>query len=397
MDIAWEMYFLDVISLVKAGVEKDISSSVDGEEPTELQKKERRKALKSWSEEKHILDHGTPLRLLIRAVVTDPTQIINGLSGMDTIQISYDDVAKNLWVMYDKSTTGAMKVLAPAITRSSFSSIIIVAIRSLIKYKPSTSIISDAIYVQHLISRSMGLNKIHFLPWYPDVPSQGRPLRTPSWNCWAAVNMPANNGCGIQPQYLSGAEAALHASQVAVSRARDADPNADWEACRLPLHKLQTVLDRARLPLDFKLPLPLSGYVKDTYEYVLMKYDASNPVHKYALLIGIILANCLPGIFFPADTVETIKRAGADRSPDTLVDYCRTSLPWVEKENIKGVTDGRKHLVMFTVFIIALYDESSPLRQHMVASNTLGNPWTDKHSKSLSAYYIPLSALNSSI
>lgn len=122
------MYFLDIISLVKAGVEKDVSSSVDGEEPMELQKKEWRKALKSWSEEKHILDHGTPLRLLICVVVTDPTQIINGLPGMDTIQISYDDVAKNLWVMYDKSTTGAVKVLAPAITCSSFSSIIIVAI-----------------------------------------------------------------------------------------------------------------------------------------------------------------------------------------------------------------------------------------------------------------------------
>ena len=69
------------------------------------------------------------------------------------------------------------------------------------------SIVSNAIYVQHLISRSMGLNKIRFLLWYPDVPSQGRPLHTPRWNCWAVVNMPANNACGIQPQHLSSAEA----------------------------------------------------------------------------------------------------------------------------------------------------------------------------------------------
>ena len=159
------------------------------------------------------------------------------------------------------------------------------------------------------------------------------------------------------------------------------------------IHDQET--EQQYIPL-IKLPLPLSGYVKDTYEYILVKYDALNPVHKYTLLMGIILVNCLPRIFFPTDTVEMIKRASANQSPDALVDCCWTSLPRMEKENIKGVMDGRKHLVMFMVFIIALYDESSPLWQHMVASNTLGNPCTDKHSESLSAY-IPSSALNSSI
>ena len=58
-------------------------------------------------------------------------------------------------------------------------------------------------------------------------------------------------------------------------------------------------------------------------------------------------------------------------------------MPWVEHK-VKGVKDGRKHLPMFTIFIMALYDEENPLRVEMAKPlkvGALGELWTNKHSE----------------
>ena len=130
--------------------------------------------------------------------------------------------------------------------------------------------------------------------------------------------------------------------------------------------------------------MPLNNdYIGKMYKHCIGCYNSANLVHQYALLIGIVLSHCLPDIFFPATIQNYIKRAGADNSSSAIVNYCWMSVPWVEHK-VKGVKDGRKHLAMFTIFIMTLYDEESSLRVEMaklLKVGALGELWTNKHSE----------------
>ena len=379
MAITWGTMCQDVIQLVCTGVENSLSFPVGNGELVKEEKDRQMKLVGQWSKLTNILDHKEALNMLIHAVVTDLAQVINGLPGMDTMRVSYSDVAENLWTM----STGGPDTIAPAIAGGSFPAVIKVAIDHLHELKLPSKDLMDKTYIVEFLKLSMERSKICYLPWYP-ANIHGHLCHKPQYDYWAAVSKPEANGNVIHTHQLSGSESILCTSQIAENKAQDTDPNADWEACVLPLQKLPTVLSRLRLPLNFKLLMPLNNdYAGKTYKHCIGHYNSANLMHQYALLIGIVLSYCLPDIFFPATIQNDIKCMGADNSSSAIMNYCRKSVPWVEHK-VKGVKDGRKHLAMFTIFIIALYDEESPLRVEMAKPpkvGALGELWTNKHGE----------------
>ncbi len=68
-----------------------------------------------------------------------------------------------------------------------------------------------------------------------------------------------------------------------------------------------------------------------------------------------------------ADSKDDVRRIFAD-------------IDWISKSK-KGMADRAIFISMFTTFIIAIYEEDSPLRKHMDSAQRrgLGDVWTSKH------------------
>ena len=151
MAITWGTMCQDVIQLVCTSVENSLSFPVGNGELVKEEKDRQMKLVGQWSKLTNILDHKEALNMLIHAVVTDLAQVINGLPGMDTMRVSYSDVAENLWTM----STGGPDTIAPAIAGGSFPAVIKVAIDHLHELKLPSKDLMDKTYIVEFLKLSM--------------------------------------------------------------------------------------------------------------------------------------------------------------------------------------------------------------------------------------------------
>jgi hypothetical protein len=120
-------------------------------------------------------------------------------------------------------------------------------------------------------------------------------------------------------------------------------------------------------------------YVDDTYRWVKDNYNGTKPVHHLALLVGMIVASSLlPNLFIPTGLKTHFVHANSPDEVRRIFD----EMEWECKPK-KGMVERSVFVTMFTTFIIALYEEDSPLRKHMDAAQRsgLGEKWTKKHGQ----------------
>jgi hypothetical protein len=377
-EVAFVMYFRDVRQLVKAGVEMDMKRVVedsDSDDCSEQVKSQRKRNLKKWLKNGNgILDYEDDnYATLLRAVATTPHEIAKGLPGMEEQKMTTMAFATTLYNMVmDRHNHG---LEAPVLAKGTFYPALTVAIQHIRKRSTTRKQSAFAIEVLRLTTE---LLKIRFVPWKLPSSGRGHPNKVPVWNSWMSLGVA--NEVNEQRAILLRPEEALQ--RAALDAQRDAmarDVNVPWSAAAIQLTELLRYLDSPMLPSDWVIPQQSTDYVRETYEYVRGCYDRKKGVHRLALLVGIVMSRSLPNIFAPIDT-GTRYLGGTTTQAETRQAVQR--VPWISKAKTKGMKDGSIFMSMFMTFVIGLYETESPLRKYMKThQDSLGNPWTDKHSE----------------
>lgn len=376
-DIALAMFFTDVKALVKSGVERDMACEEEDEAYDRASvreaKKLRKTSLQKWhSQDTGLLDYGTDnYATLLRALTTDPQQITKGLPGSDRNILSPLELATILYSIASDSQSQGAK--APVLSKGVFLPSLKEAVRQIEKLAPQGK---ESKFTTLALKTCLDLNKVKFIPWKKHYEGAGRQSTAPVWDSWAVLSGKDTSSVANNVSFNMHEEI-YHAANAAQEEAMSQDPNASWTSGGLYLKDLPSVLIRTNLPDDWKIPESSSDYVLDTYNWATNSYDASKPVHQLALIVGILMSKALPNIHAPPEAAQKAVQSCTTRMQTR---EAIKGLPWVEKNKKKGSKETSIFVVMFTTFIMALYDRGSPLRKYMTANNnSLGPAWTEKH------------------
>lgn len=397
LEIAFQAFFHDTKKLVADGVNGDIARILAyAESPADLETarlnaRRRETALKSWLALDRPLDYGhsdstDAFRLLVNAVVADEGLISYGLPNFQEHSMAPSTLVDRL-LLASKSLPS--RPAAPIISNGSFLRVLPVALDAIVKLNH----FSDPTTIEQTVSQNLlhaiYTFKISFVPSHkPRSSSSGAPPQAAVFNSWANIGArdPRRRLLSLQP---ATAPSSSTASSVALNRALAFDTRADWTIATLSLSTLCSVLHKTSLPLDFSVPKKTSfEYVDETYNFVRDNYDGAKPLHHLALIISIVATSLLPSLFMPTDVDKSLFRRATSTEAIKEVYH---DIPWVSRDHRRGMIEKSIFVSMLTTFIIALYEDKSPLRLHMNQSSrqALGDQWTSKHCKAFPSLYSP--------
>ena len=392
LEIALKSLIDDTKQLVSDGVQADIEHCISKAATEELRQvavqrgKDRRKCLKQWLKLDRPLCYGqlddsAAYQILVEAVVADVDKISLGLPNLQLHSMPSMVLVSHLLDM--SSPRSPASPSAPVVTNGAFLPILREAHRRLLALSPATDPEAFRSWLSDLLRRALSYLHIRFVPSHlvrSHLP--GSPHRKPVFNSWAHLGAadPTPPTPLLPYQAFPQASSSRHAADVALGVALSNDSNADWAANGLTLATLRTVLRKTCLPADWKTPTTTGvAYVDNTYTWVTSNYDGSRPLHRLALLVSIIASQLLPRLFLPKTASKHLfERAN---SPEEVHRVYNT-LGWELRKGKKGVADKTLFVSMITTFTIALYEQGSPLYQHMNqpgGKKGLGDPWTKKH------------------
>ena len=380
----------DVRNFVSEGVRMDISTRIS-EAATRDEKvartkygEIREKNLKQWLAMDYPLSYGLLGELqtytfLLNAVMPSEDKLLPGLPNLTEHARTQSDFIN--FLIDVSAPSSRVSAAAPIIKGGAFFPVLKEATSHLLRIS-NDSDSNNRAFIHRFFLHAIDDLRIKFVPSHPARSGgAGAPSKNPIFDSWAQLGLPESRPSRQTLSHAQRPTAAQKASGMALERALETDSNAEWTLRGLTLTNLHTILRRTRLPSDFKwVPTGKGDYVDRTYKFVTDEYDGTKPAHHLALVVGIIAGSFLPYIFLPTSVV---RNDFVDATTRDAVRDVYNSIPWEEKLYKKGVSDKPIYISMFATFAIALYEESSPLREHMntTAKKGLGNPWTTKHSK----------------
>lgn len=325
---------------------------------------------------------------LLNAVSVNDKEVGNGLKNLQHFATTRSAFAQSLFDMSKPSFPSSPR--APVLKNGSFLPVLTIAHASLLTLLEGSDQKEKNEFVLNTILKSLAILKITFFP-APKLRARrvGAPNSKPIFDSWGHLGLVDTTSIVIHP-YSS--PSIISPTTVAFNNTIADDCNAEWSASTLNLMTLPDVLNKTSLPIDFKSPsLADVPYVDDTYTWVRENYDGRKPLHHLALLVSIIVASSiLPNLFMPDPADSNFKSRFSKATTKTAVRKVYEDMDWIPK-NRKGLKEKPIILCMFTTFIIALYEEGSPLRMKMKMASRggLGEPWTKKHCKSFLYLFFP--------
>jgi hypothetical protein len=392
-EIAMDAFLEDTKRLVTVGVRADIArrsanaSSAEESAQVSARGKMREDRLRSWLKAPFPLAYGveekeTTFKLLLEAVSPDDHAVAHGLPNWTEHCTSYDELAKDLFDMSKPQRPTAAK--APVVRNGSFLPVLKIVHQALFKlFEGNVGAETQERNVIWLLRRSLRMFRIQFFPAAkPRSGTSGAPNSKPVFDSWGNLGKKDKKGDRSRKDVdggIQGSRATVPAATVALNNAIATDCNAEWTAKDLDLRTLRTAICKTSLPTDFTVPsLSEEKYVDDTYRWVKEHYDGTKKIHHLALLVGIIVASTVvPDVFMPTG----MKARFANAKTEEMVREVFDEMKWESKAGKRGMSDRTIFVGMFTTFIIAIYEEESPLRKHMDSAHRrgLGDVWTAKH------------------
>jgi hypothetical protein len=375
-----ELYIGDVKQLISSGVNKKVEElQEDLDDPNSKGVARMLKAdLKTWLQLKHPLSYENGTRLI---------RVVNhtgmSLPPASETQLSLDEFCRNLVQLGKRFLSGGTRVNgAPFVARGQFQHVLPLAIERLSKFATQLDreAESHAIEVFRQVFISL---KINLLPWSPPRRgTAGRPADNVVWDAWVQFGGTAEEIRTAVP--LRPSEAMAVARKKVMREMQNNDPNSSWTATGIKIQDLANYLNRRTLPADFTFPMFNSDsgteYVVDTYQYIKSRINLGKPLHHLALLIAIIFSKLCPNVF--TDKPNPVPSV-ISQSEEAARQYLST-LKWTNRVAAKrGNTRRDLYICMVMVFILALYDQKSPLRQYYASHKVFGKAWNDKHSECL--------------
>jgi hypothetical protein len=339
--------------------------------------------LKKWLKSSRPLAYGEgagneTFILLLRAVAEDEIATYKGLNGWEMNARTPFDLVDSLIDM--SKPQDPKPPSAPVLKDGAFLPVL----------KVAHSAISDIAKPDHPDSRLAFLNKmlllaltvfdVKFVPSHlPQTGARGGQFVLPVYDHWGHLGVKHSTSPALLlPDPDVSFASLVEPETVAYNIAVASDCTAPWETSSLDLYSMKDYLNRTTLPSDFPPPSrSTEPYVNDTFTWVKQHYDGTKHHHHLALLVGIIVANSMiPNIFIPKGLRESF--SSADSPNQVRAVY--STIGW-ESRAKKGVAFKPLFVSMVTTFIVALYEQESPLMRHVTASKKggLGDPWTDKY------------------
>jgi hypothetical protein len=389
--IAFDAFFDDTKSLVTKGVRSDIAhrkaSATTQKQFSELSDRAalRESSLASWLKLNFPLSYKEsggkePYKLLLMAISPDDQTVAYGLPNGNRSHTTCSALADSLFRMSTSDNPSSIK--APVVRTGSFLPVLRVVNESLFTLAARSGVSSNdkrKVFVVNVFHKCLRLFDIKFVPSSkPATGAAGRPHSTPLYNFWD--NLGGADASDI-PQIVPAPRPVVHPATIAYNNITDTDCYADWSANGLKIENIKRILKKKTLPKDYTPPTGSSiAYVNNTYDWVRENYDANKPLHHLALLIAIIASNSiLPYFYYPEKQKHLFKNA--DSRSDVRKIY--EDMEWISKGKVKGMVEPTIFVAVFTTFIIALYEEDSPLRMHMKTRSRqgFGEPWREKHGQ----------------
>ena len=394
MEIAFYEFFSDTKQLIAEGVQKDIDNYTSNppedhnSNDTRQRAKDRENNLKHWLKLDKPLSYGhkdknKTFETLLQAVVTHKEDIVHGLPNMMKNAMTPSAFISSLLAMSRPHFPTAPS--APVLSNGSFLPTLKLAHSKLIQLDDTKD---PNTFVSTMFLHAVKYLDISFIPFYlPRTHSRGAPNKKPVYNSWAYLGLQDTNTPNPLPLPSNTPSLSQAAASLALTNILAHDSNAAWSIRPLCLADISSIIHKANLPTDYATPSPAAThYVNETFLWVKQAYDHRKPLHHLALLVSLIIACLRPNLFLPTDSA--IRSLFISANTKDKVRNVYHSLPWVKKDK-KGLSDETLLVSMFTTFIIALYEPTSPLRIHMQTSSRggLGDAWTTKYS-TLSLYPI---------
>ena len=386
LDYAFKVYEDDVRRLVEEGVKHSLGPVDESDEDNPLVQ-QRLRALTQWLKQETPLGHANAANaLLIRAIRNDPRFLEAGLPRSQEGHRNIYWFANKILDAVDQMCRGREGVHAPFITKgASLAAMraVVDQIRSLLALPLDEDGNSTVI---NLIVKSANQRQIANIPWARGrAPGPGRHPTKVIYDIWINLGKPKGPGrlslpgpCAVTPSDRRDKDGLQSTKHMTLT-----DCRASWSTKDLKLEDLYRILDHTCLPDEWNLKqvtLPNNDeYVAKTYRWVTKFYDGAKPIHKTAMLLSIIFSRCLPNIFHDRNTPHSARGA------DEITRRVRNEA-WIPKANMKqgGFSQRIPFVIMMATFIIAMYEDKSPLRAHMALhGNSFGEEWTKKHGVSV--------------
>ena len=395
--VAFDAFFDDTKKLVSEGVKKDVklrnaaASSSDLRNAAIIRGKEREIALKAWLKSDFPLAYGEDAghqtyNLLVKAVAEDDVVASHGLRGWDKNALAPSEFVNNLIEM--SRPDHPKSPFAPVLKDGSFLPVLKVAHSAILDIARIDGVATQQAFLKKVLRLALITFHVQYFPSHVQhTGTRGAPHKIPVFHSWGHLGRrdPASTSL-LLPDPDPSLSFSIEPETVAYNNAILNDCNAPWKACHLDLTSIKLHLRRTTLPGDYGvLSESDGGYVNDTYDWVKKHYDGTKRIHHLALLVAVVVSSSLlPNLF----VAKNSRRLFMSFHTQEDIRRIYNAMDW-QQRNKKGMKDKSIFIAMITTFIIAIYEEKSPLRKHIAKPGNnlgLGKHWTNKYCTSF--YFI---------
>ncbi|TFK59308.1 hypothetical protein BDN72DRAFT_865263, partial [Pluteus cervinus] len=368
----------DVQKLVATGVSAQVKELYStGDIPSKAIAEHMESSLKIWSRATFPLSYADDgYEMLLHAILPNKEDHRNGLPTPKAEGLGIYAFARSIVDMCQSENR--RPISAPLISTGSSHSVLSVAVGLMEQLAALQTAYSPTDFIVKAITLAADELQINFIPWTPPLSgSSGARARKPVYNSWMTLGLPETTA--PKPTI------ALVPSAVARQAATQADCRASWSIASLTLQQLPLYINREIRPEEWDIK---HAHIKDdgsitalTYQHIIPHLDLTNHLHRLALLTSIFFAKSLPDIYHDKEHLSAIPKG------IPLAEYREEvrNLPWTAK-NKKGSTQIAPFIVLFTTFVINLYDSQSPALKDFEKNQKWDPAWLEKHtSKGINA------------
>ena len=394
-NVAIESYVMEMTTWVKEELVSELSKALVEQSvdlmPELTHAKERARFVKRWlKSNRPFSNEVTTLSNLIRAIVDDPDQLAAGLPRSEPPQMSPREFAERLYKMCKPVENGRKRIEAPLLSKGASHFAISAAISYFARYSGTSDAQTLDNFCVTILTHNISTLQLHNVPWsQPQGQGRGRRSKKPTIKHWISLGLASTadgdgdgNENGRNILNLGPRTARTQAAISGASFMTLSNSNAPYSMTNARWEDVGVFLDKAGLPDDWTLDhvgmLNMNDYVGSTYSYVRAYYDHRKPIHQLALLAGLVMSKMVPEVFPPCSRTPNALAGCKDAS---VINKAVRELSWVTSSGQrKGSTAAKPFLTMFSTMVIGLYEERSPLREHMRDHRgSLGVDWTQKH------------------